>query len=230
MLKKIYMCEICKNKPDQISHHKTHLDTQKHKDKKELFELKLSKLSSNELQKLYNTTDMLIIVDENETNTYGRIGDNKKMINNTFNVYMENRYKHFTAFSKSSIISCINHSLHIEKEKIFNLYKSLYSLVKSYRDAKNIVLPENKKQDYQRIRNDIRIDIDNNIDYVNTVNESYNDKFKYNQGYKDQIATILSYPVHHAPGDEDKLYKYHQYIYGMFLLSNFAYLGSRFKY
>ena len=48
MLKnKIYTCEICKTKPDQLSHHKTHLDTQKHKDKKELFELKLYKLSSN---------------------------------------------------------------------------------------------------------------------------------------------------------------------------------------
>ena len=82
MLKnKIYICEICKTKPDQLSHHKTHLDTQKHKDKKELFELKLSKLSSKELQKLYNTTDISIIVDENETNTYIPIEDNKKLIN-----------------------------------------------------------------------------------------------------------------------------------------------------
>ena len=81
MLKnKIYICEICKTKPDQLSHHKTHLDTQKHKDKKELFELKLSKLSLKELQKLYNTTDISVIVDENETNTYLQIEDNKKLI------------------------------------------------------------------------------------------------------------------------------------------------------
>ena len=86
MLKnKIYICEICKTKPDQLSHHKTHLDTQKHKDKKELFELKLSKLSSKELQKLYNTTDISIIVDENETNTYVPIEDNKKLINSNSN-------------------------------------------------------------------------------------------------------------------------------------------------
>ena len=86
MLKnKIYTCEICKTKPDQLSHHKTHLDTQKHKDKKELFELKLSKLSSKELQKLYNTTDISIIVDENETNTYIYIKDNKKLINSNSN-------------------------------------------------------------------------------------------------------------------------------------------------
>jgi type I restriction-modification system DNA methylase subunit len=91
MLKnKIYTCEICKTKPDQLSHHKTHLDTQKHKDKKELFELKLSKLSSKELQKLYNTTDISIIVDENETNTYVPSDimsseDNKKLINSNSN-------------------------------------------------------------------------------------------------------------------------------------------------
>ena len=171
MLKnKIYTCEICKTKPNQLSHHKTHLDTQKHKDKKELFEpasfesldskssmllnnlsetqiinepgekvktfssARLSekskdfldnepyqakfdkldtlsttkyelKLSSKELQKLYNTIDISIIVDENETlsfsskekdkitfekkqsffpnetNTYVPIDDNKKLIN-----------------------------------------------------------------------------------------------------------------------------------------------------
>ena len=88
MLKnKIYTCDICKTKPDQLSHHKTHLDTQKHKDKKELFELKLSKLSSKELLKLYNTTDISIIVDENETNTYvpPPIEDNKKLINSNSN-------------------------------------------------------------------------------------------------------------------------------------------------
>ena len=52
MLKnKIYTCEICKTKPDQLSHHKTHLETQKHKYKKELFELKLSKLTQKELQR-----------------------------------------------------------------------------------------------------------------------------------------------------------------------------------
>jgi type I restriction-modification system DNA methylase subunit len=84
MLKnKIYTCEFCKTKPDQLSHHRSHLETQKHKDKKELFELKLSKLSTGELQKLYNTTDISIIVDENETNTF--IYDNKKLNNNNSN-------------------------------------------------------------------------------------------------------------------------------------------------
>jgi restriction endonuclease S subunit len=83
MLKnKLYVCEICKTKPDQLSHHKSHLDTQKHKDKKELFELKLSKLSPDKLNKLYNTIDISVIVDENETNTYfSHIDDKKNLIN-----------------------------------------------------------------------------------------------------------------------------------------------------
>ncbi len=84
MLKnKIYICEICKTKPDQLSHHKTHLETQKHKDKKELFKLKLSKLSPSELQKIYNTTDINIIIDENETNTF--IFTEEKKLTNTYN-------------------------------------------------------------------------------------------------------------------------------------------------
>ena len=45
LIPKTYSCGICKTQPDQISHHKTHILTQKHKDKYELFELKLSKLS-----------------------------------------------------------------------------------------------------------------------------------------------------------------------------------------
>ena len=85
MLKiKLYNCKICKTKLDQISHHKNHLETQKHKDKKELFELKLSKLSSDELLKLHNTTDLQVIIDENETNTF-MDRDDKKLINSHIN-------------------------------------------------------------------------------------------------------------------------------------------------
>ena len=37
LIPKTYSCGICKTQPDQISHHKTHILTQKHKDKYELF-------------------------------------------------------------------------------------------------------------------------------------------------------------------------------------------------
>ena len=71
MLKqKTYSCGICKTTPDQISHHKSHIETQKHKDKRELFELKLSKLSSNELQERYKSTIIEEIVNNVETIIY----------------------------------------------------------------------------------------------------------------------------------------------------------------
>lgn len=74
---KLYICSICGTKPDQISHHKMHLETQKHIDKKELFELKLSKLSKDELLKKYNTDDIKTITECNEN----VIQDQKKLNN-----------------------------------------------------------------------------------------------------------------------------------------------------
>lgn len=80
MLKqKTYNCGICNSKPDQISHHKSHLDTQKHKDKKELFELRLSKLNSIELEEKYSNTNITEIVDNTETIIF----DNDRKLNET---------------------------------------------------------------------------------------------------------------------------------------------------
>ena len=62
-----YSCAICKTNPDQISHHKAHIETQKHKDKRELFELKISKLSITELETKYNSADIADILQNNET-------------------------------------------------------------------------------------------------------------------------------------------------------------------
>ena len=63
---KTYSCGICNTTPDQISHHKSHIETQKHKDKKELFEYKLSKLTEEELEEKYNTSNVDEIVEEVE--------------------------------------------------------------------------------------------------------------------------------------------------------------------
>jgi type I restriction-modification system DNA methylase subunit len=92
---KTYSCGICKTTPDQISHHKSHIDTQKHKDKRELFELKLSKLSNPELEQNYKTTNIKDIITEIETIIYNPLDktnlltNNKKlklnMLNNTSN-------------------------------------------------------------------------------------------------------------------------------------------------
>jgi len=64
---KKYSCGFCKTTPDQISHHKSHIETQKHKDKRELFMLKIDKLSDEELMNKYKTTNIGDICDETET-------------------------------------------------------------------------------------------------------------------------------------------------------------------
>jgi restriction endonuclease S subunit len=78
---KTYSCGICKTQPDQISHHKTHILTQKHKDKYELFELKLSKLSEEQLLNKYNTTSIKDICEQLETVIYN-LNDNNIKIDN----------------------------------------------------------------------------------------------------------------------------------------------------
>lgn len=71
--KKTYSCGICKTTPDQISHHKSHIETQKHKDKRELFEFKLSKLTNQELEEKYKTDKIKDIIQEIETIIYSPI-------------------------------------------------------------------------------------------------------------------------------------------------------------
>ena len=67
---KTYSCGICNTTPDQISHHKSHTETQKHKDKRELFEIKLSKLDTSSLMSKYGTINIQDIVRETETKLY----------------------------------------------------------------------------------------------------------------------------------------------------------------
>jgi type I restriction-modification system DNA methylase subunit len=80
---KNYSCGICKTNPDQISHHKLHIETQKHKIKRELFEFKLFKLSALELEEYYKTTNIHDIITETETIIYTQM--NKKLKQCLFN-------------------------------------------------------------------------------------------------------------------------------------------------
>jgi type I restriction-modification system DNA methylase subunit len=88
---KTYSCGICKTTPDQISHHKSHIETQKHKDKRELFEFKLSKLTNQELDEKYKTDKIKDIIQEIETIVYTPIDNinslsyNKKLKKNMIN-------------------------------------------------------------------------------------------------------------------------------------------------
>jgi type I restriction-modification system DNA methylase subunit/restriction endonuclease S subunit len=79
---KTYSCGICKTSPDQISHHKSHIETQKHKDKKELFELKLTNLSEVELENKYKTSNICDIVYEIENIIYKPLSSIKKLNSN----------------------------------------------------------------------------------------------------------------------------------------------------
>lgn len=67
---KIYICQICNTSPDQISHHKTHIESQKHKDKREILKLKLSKLSESGLIEEYHTSNIDEIISNKETFYY----------------------------------------------------------------------------------------------------------------------------------------------------------------
>jgi type I restriction-modification system DNA methylase subunit/restriction endonuclease S subunit len=62
-----YKCGICDSTPDQLSHHKSHIGTQKHQDKRQVFELKLKMMTSENLQEKYGTNNIQEIVERYET-------------------------------------------------------------------------------------------------------------------------------------------------------------------
>ena len=62
-----YKCGICDSKPDQLSHHKMHIDTQKHKDKKAILELQLKSMTNESLVEKYKTFNINDIIDKIET-------------------------------------------------------------------------------------------------------------------------------------------------------------------
>lgn len=88
---KTYSCGICKTTSGQFSHHKSHIETQNHKDKFQLFEFKLSKLTNQELEETYKTYKIKEIIQEIETIIYAhndninQLPNNKKLKHNIFN-------------------------------------------------------------------------------------------------------------------------------------------------
>ena len=87
---KTYSCGICKTTPAQISHHKSHIETQKHKDKRELFEFKLSKLTDVDLEQSYKTINIHDIVMETETIIYTPIDKSTLQVNKKMKKLKEN--------------------------------------------------------------------------------------------------------------------------------------------
>jgi type I restriction enzyme S subunit len=121
LIPKTYSCGICKTQPDQISHHKTHILTQKHKDKYELFELKLSKLSEEQLKDKYNTTNIKDICEQLETVIYNLNENNN---DNDINIKIDCEY---SEEDKQLIMDNINSISNKEalKDKIHDIHNFL---------------------------------------------------------------------------------------------------------
>lgn len=70
-----YACGICGTKRDQRSHHKLHLDSEKHKQSKELFRHQLKDMDADDRRKNYFTDDIGVIIGHIETQEYNKEGD-----------------------------------------------------------------------------------------------------------------------------------------------------------
>ena len=128
---KTYSCGICKTLPDQISHHKSHIETQKHKDKRELFEFKLSKLTDVDLEKSYKTTNIKDIVMETETIIYTPIDNsilstNKKKLKENISDNVDDIIQNMNTL-KSTTIEQTNNVSNKEalKDKIHEIHNYL---------------------------------------------------------------------------------------------------------
>ena len=131
LTQKTYSCGICKSTPDQISHHKSHIETQKHKVNRELFEFKLNKLNVIELEKTYKTTNIDDIIIETETIIYtpndkaDAVLINKKLKPDIFN-YVHDMTEEMTSL-KNSLIEQSNSVTNKEalKDKIHEIHNFL---------------------------------------------------------------------------------------------------------
>ena len=81
MLKR-YKCGFCETLPDQISHHKSHIQTQKHNDKKKIFELSL--LNYSKTEEKYGIYEYNLIIENIETIlVYDKVDEKKLNILDT---------------------------------------------------------------------------------------------------------------------------------------------------
>ena len=116
---KNYSCGICKTTPDQISHHKSHVETQKHKDKREVFEFRLYKLKSEELEEKYKTNNIEDIIKETETIIY----TNKKLIQDVITIEEANEMSTFNISMSEKTNSVSNKEA--LKDKIHEIHNYL---------------------------------------------------------------------------------------------------------
>ena len=143
-----YYCAICGTEPDpQKSHHTSHLKTKKHKDKRKIKELELNNLSTDELQRTYNSTDINVILKNLET-VQGEIivGCDQPIICNTIGDTVKYIPTNNTIWSIED-----NQEENTENQAITNALKSTINACHSKLYSANSIVGTKAQNDIMRI-------------------------------------------------------------------------------
>ena len=156
-----YYCGICDTKPDQISHHKSHLNTEKHNVKKELFLLKLKSLKNEELIEKYNSNDIdniienieTIIVKQNVKKSEEDLEDNnlvmtdfdKKTMKELKGYCRDNNIRGFSTKNKIDLIVLIKENNKDKQDKII-LNKNEIKNFKKYKRTDKVMYKLSEKE------------------------------------------------------------------------------------
>ncbi len=157
-----YYCGICDTKPDQISHHKSHLNTEKHNVKKELFLLKLKSLKNEELIEKYNSNDIdniienieTIIVKQNVKNSGEDLEDNnlvmtdfdKKTVKELKDYCRDNNITGYSNKKKAELIIMIKKDNNKDKQDKIILNKNEINNFKKYKRTGKVVYKLSEKE------------------------------------------------------------------------------------
>lgn len=130
------MCGICNSNPDQLSHHKSHLGTQKHIDKSLIFKLTLQQLNKDELVSKYKTNDIDIIIQETDTIIYNKMVHNIDDVNGTNIIDNQNMINQSDGITNKDALRDKVHEIHnflrnngagygMNALKVFNIFYGL---------------------------------------------------------------------------------------------------------
>ena len=124
---KQYKCKICESKPDQLSHHKTHMNTQKHKDKKAIFELTLKSMSKEELEKKYATYNITEIIKKFETKKIIKL---KIKIMNENNMYSKKKKTNKIVYEKPTKDMLVTDGDESFKKEFLDFLNKMHNLLR----------------------------------------------------------------------------------------------------
>lgn len=97
-----YNCDICNSNPDQLSHHKSHLKTQKHIMKRQLFKLQLEAMSYDDLKSKYDSTTVHDILNNFETkNSIDSVNTIKSSNSENINKFIKKQKTNKLIYQKS---------------------------------------------------------------------------------------------------------------------------------